>query len=147
MSDYIKRKDALTVVEKVCDVCMALSGRPTCGECSVADAVRKVKHIPAADVVKIEPGSWILTDFDGNTMKIKGIQRGRIEVENETDVVEREVCHDTGESRVFRCSNCGYGVDDIFEDKDAPVYLFERFEYWHYCPNCGADVREIDDET
>lgn len=58
------------------------------------------------------------------------------------DVVERKVCHNTGESRVFRCSNCGYGVDDIFEDKDAPVYLFERFEYWHYCPNCGADMRE-----
>ncbi len=59
------------------------------------------------------------------------------------DVVERKACHDTEESRIFRCSECGYGVDDIFEDKDAPVYLFERFEHWRFCPCCGAQIKEV----
>ncbi len=60
------------------------------------------------------------------------------------DVVERKTCYDTEESRIFRCSECGYGVDDIFEDMDAPVHLFERFENWRFCPCCGAQIKEAD---
>ena len=50
MADYIEREAALKEFEKVCNVCMALVNKPMCGDCSVADTVRKVKSIPAADV-------------------------------------------------------------------------------------------------
>lgn len=50
---YIEREAALTEFAKICDICMALMARPTCGECSVADTVRKIKRIPAADVVPV----------------------------------------------------------------------------------------------
>lgn len=53
MKECIEREEALTEFEKVCDVCMALVARPHCGECSIADTVRKVKRIPAADVVAV----------------------------------------------------------------------------------------------
>lgn len=60
------------------------------------------------------------------------------------DAVERKRGHDTGESRVFRCSECGYGINDIFEDMDSPALLYERFKTWNFCPNCGVDLREVD---
>ncbi len=50
MKEHIEREAALTEFQKVCDICMALVKIPMCGECSVADTVRKVKRIPAADV-------------------------------------------------------------------------------------------------
>lgn len=53
MKEYIERDTALGEFDKVCDICMALVENPMCGECSIADTVRKVKHIPAADVVEV----------------------------------------------------------------------------------------------
>lgn len=58
MTEYIEREAALTEFGKVCNICMALVARPTCGECSVADTVRKVKRIPAADVRPVVRGKW-----------------------------------------------------------------------------------------
>lgn len=49
MKEYIELEAALKEFEKVCNVCMALVNKPMCGDCSVADTVRKVKSIPAAD--------------------------------------------------------------------------------------------------
>ena len=44
--------------------------------------------------------------------------------------------HDTGKCRIFHCSICGYGFNDIFLDneKDYPIDP-------NYCPNCGAYMR------
>ena len=44
--------------------------------------------------------------------------------------------HDTGHCRVFQCSECGYGLIDIYQDdeKNYPVGEF------NYCPNCGAKI-------
>ena len=49
----------------------------------------------------------------------------------------RGECHDTGESRVFHCSECGFGIEDAYvEDERAyPPEGFPRF-----CPWCGAEV-------
>lgn len=58
MADYIERQAALTVFQKVCDLCMTLVQTPMCGDCSVADTVRKVKHIPPADVRPVVRGHW-----------------------------------------------------------------------------------------
>ncbi|MBR2582846.1 MAG: hypothetical protein IKD61_05575 [Oscillospiraceae bacterium] len=50
----------------------------------------------------------------------------------------------TNQARYFFCSECGYGVQDVFEGnyarKDA-VLVFEKGREWNYCPNCGADMR------
>lgn len=49
---------------------------------------------------------------------------------------------DTFEARYFKCSECGYGVADVFEA--GPVFCFEGTKVgeqgWHYCPNCGAKL-------
>lgn len=51
----------------------------------------------------------------------------------------------TDEARYFFCSECGYGVQDVFEgnysDKNE-VLLFERGKGWNFCPNCGAMMEE-----
>lgn len=54
-----------------------------------------------------------------------------------------ETCHDTGEERVFCCSECGFGFSDVYlSDED---YLLdddgEQIEPWPpFCPNCGRKV-------
>jgi hypothetical protein len=58
---------------------------------------------------------------------------------------ERETCHDTGDERIFHCSECGFGFSDVYlSDED---YLWdddgERIEPWPpFCPNCGRKVVE-----
>ncbi len=48
-------------------------------------------------------------------------------------------CYDTGESRIFHCSECGLGLDDVFID-DEEYYPFADFP--RFCPCCGAKVVE-----
>lgn len=52
------------------------------------------------------------------------------------DAVEVVHGHDTGRCRIFECSECGYGVNDIYQ-KDEENYLVGEF---NYCPNCGAKM-------
>lgn len=55
--------------------------------------------------------------------------------------VKRGKC--TNEARCFFCSECGYGVQDVYEGNNAgknEVLVFERGEEWNFCPNCGADM-------
>ena len=47
-------------------------------------------------------------------------------------------CHDTGRCRIFECSECGYGVNDIYQ-KDEENYPVGEF---NYCPHCGAKIGE-----
>ena len=46
-------------------------------------------------------------------------------------------CYDTGESRIFHCSECDLGLDDVFID-DEERYTFADFP--RFCPFCGAEV-------
>lgn len=46
-------------------------------------------------------------------------------------------CHDTHESRWFHCSECGFGMSDLYTEtpwteEDQPKY----------CPNCGRKIKE-----
>lgn len=46
-------------------------------------------------------------------------------------------------ARYFFCSNCGYGVQDVFEgnyEGKKEVLVFEKGLSWNYCPNCGAKM-------
>lgn len=49
----------------------------------------------------------------------------------------RGTCHDTGESRVFHCSECGFGLEDVYVENEHayPPEGFPRF-----CPWCGRKV-------
>lgn len=49
----------------------------------------------------------------------------------------RGECHDTGESRVFHCSECGFGIEDAYVE-DEHAYPTEGFP--KFCPWCGAEV-------
>ena len=52
------------------------------------------------------------------------------------DAVEVVHGYDTGRCRVFQCSECGYGLIDIYQD-DEKKYPVGEF---NYCPNCGAKI-------
>lgn len=45
--------------------------------------------------------------------------------------------HDTGECRIFKCSRCGYGVIDIYQEDERNYPVAE----FCYCPNCGAKMK------
>lgn len=49
-------------------------------------------------------------------------------------------CHDMGGCRWFRCSACGFGIEDMYvsdEDEYPPE------DQPRYCPNCGRLVVEV----
>jgi hypothetical protein len=52
------------------------------------------------------------------------------------DAVEVVHGYDTGRCRIFHCSECGYGVNDIYQE-DEHNYPVGEFKY---CPNCGAKM-------
>ena len=63
----------------------------------------------------------------------------RVEIEGVVFVRERlqsGTCHDTGDSRIFHCSKCGYGLMDVYIDDEYNFSLDPNF-----CPNCGAKVQ------
>ena len=55
------------------------------------------------------------------------------------DAVEVVRCKDTGECRMFCCSLCGYGVNDIFVENEGS-HLPDKGPIFNYCPNCGAKM-------
>lgn len=48
--------------------------------------------------------------------------------------MDSNICYDKLSSRIFRCSVCDFGIEDIF-------FTFEdsRFDI-RYCPNCGRKI-------
>lgn len=48
-------------------------------------------------------------------------------------------CRDTGESRLFRCSECGFGIEDAYL-ADEGAYGLE-LDFVRFCPNCGKAVK------
>lgn len=49
-------------------------------------------------------------------------------------------CRDTGECRWFCCSECGFGFNDMYANKEREFEVDVSFP--KYCPNCGARVKE-----
>lgn len=49
-------------------------------------------------------------------------------------------CRDTGECRWFCCSECGFGFNDIYANKEREYGVDVSFP--NFCPYCGARVKE-----
>lgn len=82
-------------------------------------------------------------EWDGHTPS-EAIERiatlGSCNCSNDCTNSERiGTCYDTGESRIFHCSKCGLGLDDVFID-DEERYPFADFP--QFCPFFGAKVVE-----
>ena len=59
--------------------------------------------------------------------------------------VGRETCHDVGDARIFHCSECGFGLEDVYLSDES--YFFDDDGEWidpwpPSCPNCGRRVVE-----
>ena len=123
MAEYIEREAALKEFEKVCNVCMALVNRPMCGDCSVADTVRKVKSIPAADVRPVVQREAVMQALN------KYFSIG--------DSYTYEL------NRVKEAFYVGTMTLDDFEewDEDNVSDLCDYLMKEIFGPNCGADMR------
>lgn len=51
---------------------------------------------------------------------------------------ERRQGYDTGDCRIFKCSECGYGVNDIYQ---ADEFNYPVGEF-NFCPHCGVAIVE-----
>ena len=52
------------------------------------------------------------------------------------DLLKERETADTRKCRVFNCSRCGYGIDDIFINDEGKYPILPN-----YCPNCGRTVK------
>lgn len=59
---------------------------------------------------------------------------------------KNRTAHDTGECRMFCCSNCGYGVNDIFLENEHD-FLPNTGPLFKYCPWCRAEIRESENDA
>ena len=75
-------------------------------------------------------------DDDGYCWVIRGDAAKAIDSIPAADVRPVVRGHNTGNARIFECSECGYGFADIFltNERDYPIDP-------NFCPNCGADMR------
>lgn len=71
---------------------------------------------------------WVSKEFP-LFVRLEG-RRGDYEV-----YVPERTCHDTGESRLFRCSECGFGIEDAYL-ADEGAYGLE-LDFVRFCPSCG----------
>ena len=65
------------------------------------------------------------------------IRDGEMKKADEGDQKEAKKCRDTGRQRIFECSECGYGIMDIYISDESKYDGMPK-----YCPNCGAEVVE-----
>lgn len=89
-------------------------------------------------------GIWCVDDLHAE--EHGGYQHGHF-IDNyatEAEAIEawntrkERTCHDTGECRWFCCSECGFGFNDMYANKEREFEIDVSFP--KYCPNCGAKV-------
>ena len=67
MSDYIKREDAITLFEKICDYkkCANVRGGMWCEICAIGLPMSELRNKPAEDVAPVVHAKW--EKIDSNT--------------------------------------------------------------------------------
>ena len=86
--------------------------------------------ISREDALEVAKAHWYKPDIVGALEQLPS-----------ADVRENVRANDIGDERIFHCSNCGYGIADIFEHSESETYLIEHGKELNFCPNCGADMR------
>lgn len=116
MADYIDR-DAL-----IASICAGCGWDGICKSKGCID-LRQIKEFPAADVAPVKRGHKVTHNRHIAGHWVSGLldgewdgMRGRVWVEPLED------------NPVDYCSECGKRLDDTFQN---------------FCPNCGADIREV----
>lgn len=69
------------------------------------------------------------------------LMREQHTVQIDSELVPVKHGHNTKDGvRWFRCSECGWGMNDIYMADESMVEDFDKFPY--YCPYCGAKMNE-----
>lgn len=123
MTDYISRKAVTTLFARACgeckEACEEFDGfYADCNQCLLHGVLKAFADLPAADVRPVVRGEW----------------------DKHEDYDE----YGGGRYVEWSCSECchivkrGWAVRDKNSDKKPTE---------NFCPNCGADMREVDDGT
>lgn len=86
--------------------------------CSCWWAHDRMEAIPAADVREVKRGKWSVQEIYKHEMSYGT----------------------TAYEPVYKCSACGNLMESYLR-YDAPI-MPEDADFPHFCPNCGADMRE-----
>lgn len=105
--------------------------RCDCEERVMAEYIEREKAFNA--ILNLVPK----VDDDGYCWVIRGDAAKAIDSIPAADVRPVVHGHNTGNARIFECSECGYGFSDIFltNERDYPIDP-------NYCPNCGARMEK-----
>ena len=126
MAEYIEREAAIEKLNKLCDrVCQYSKAQRKymCGACPLGDAFTVIEDdIPAADVRPALEGR-----HEGNQAHVPPVVRGKW--------IDRD--DDYYGWNMWACSACG---EEFVLTEGTP-----DMNDYHFCPNCGADMREEQD--
>ncbi len=100
MKEYIEREAAISYIKD--NQCKHCSDIGLCGKCAVLTAVKLFESIPAADVVEVRHGKWVVsrTDFGWNCSEFP--------THCKCTLCGREVPY---QDRDNYCPNCGAKMD------------------------------------
>ena len=137
MSDYIKREDAIKAMCSMCPTNKFIYG--TCqyllnGECA---EINDLKTIPSADVVERSEHEEKVNEIIFAHKDWKPIKRGEWVLDpNGMD----------WNIPAWRCSRCGFVANYIGVEANGFGSNPMNWAGSNFCPNCGADMREREEE-
>ena len=115
MTDYIRRNDVLEIIKR------------TCGDYAAAFA--EIRKLPAANVVEVVHGRWILEAHDE-----------RVNYRWNVTAECSECCDEQKEIWAGFFPNVPPCIA-----RDAALVSAESVKLSNYCPNCGAKMDELNE--
>lgn len=77
--------------------------------------------------------------FGASNSSTNGLYRAAVdECYKAWNTRHERTCRDTGESRLFRCSECGFGIEDAYLANEGAYGL--ELDFVRFCPSCGRKV-------